>query len=79
MNIIEGALLSVLNFGRLRLVACAALGTAIAQSAADQVAAQTCPNPPAISSSQPPADVCIPSGFSGNPIAFFDDYSCGRS
>jgi hypothetical protein len=38
---------------------------------------QTCPvSPiPTITSSQVPADVCIPEGFGGNPIQFFDDYS----
>ncbi|HZY60551.1 MAG TPA: hypothetical protein VFE56_12365, partial [Candidatus Binataceae bacterium] len=38
---------------------------------------QNCPNPPAptITSSQVPADVCIPAGSSGTPIQFFDDYS----
>lgn len=37
----------------------------------------TCPNPPAvvITSSQVPADVCIPDGFNENPIQFFDDFS----
>lgn len=37
----------------------------------------TCPNPPSvvITSPQVPADVCIPDGFSGNPIQFFDDFS----
>lgn len=30
---------------------------------------------PVVTSSQIPADVCIPAGFNGNPIAFFDDYS----
>jgi hypothetical protein len=36
-----------------------------------------CPNPPlvTISSPQLPSDVCIPAGFPGNPIAFFDDFS----
>jgi hypothetical protein len=67
---------SVLNSG-LRLLACVGLGAAVAQSLVEPASAQTCPNPPSpsISSSQPPADVCIPSGFPGNPIAFFDDYS----
>jgi hypothetical protein len=39
--------------------------------------AQSCPNPPVvnISSPQVPTDVCIPQGFPGNPIMFFDDYS----
>jgi hypothetical protein len=30
---------------------------------------------PVVNNPQVPADVSIPSGFSGNPIAFFDDYS----
>jgi hypothetical protein len=36
-----------------------------------------CPNPPvpSITSSQVPGDVCVPNGFGGNPIQFFDDYS----
>ena len=36
-----------------------------------------CPNPPTATISSPtvPDDVCIPSGFGGLPIAFFDDYS----
>ena len=36
-----------------------------------------CPDIPAVnvSSSDVPKDVCIPDGFQGNPIAFFDDYS----
>jgi hypothetical protein len=33
------------------------------------------PPPPVITSSTPPSDVEIPQGFSGNPIAFFDDFS----
>lgn len=37
----------------------------------------SCPNPPLtiVNSPQVPTDVCIPSGFQGNPIAFFDDFS----
>jgi len=37
----------------------------------------SCPNPPIVStsSSQVPNDVCVPSGFGGNPIQFFDDFS----
>jgi hypothetical protein len=37
----------------------------------------SCPNPPLVSvtSSQVPSDVCVPSGFPGNPIQFFDDFS----
>jgi hypothetical protein len=35
-----------------------------------------CPNsPPVTLSPAMPADVCVPAGFAGNPIAFFDDYS----
>jgi hypothetical protein len=46
-------------------------------AATDTALAQTCPNPPVptITSSQVPSDVCIPQGFGGNPITFFDDYS----
>lgn len=52
------------------LVVCAAMWAAAPP-------APSCPNPPvpSVSSSAVPADVCVPSGFSGNPIAFFDDYS----
>jgi len=41
------------------------------------LAAQTCPNPPipSISGTTPPADVCIPRGFTDLTIDFFDDYS----
>jgi hypothetical protein len=37
----------------------------------------TCLNPPTvdITSPQVPTDVCIPDGFGGNPIQFFDDFS----
>lgn len=36
-----------------------------------------CPNPPpvVITSAEVPTDVCIPDGFGGNPIQFFDDFS----
>jgi hypothetical protein len=35
-----------------------------------------CPNPPPVTLSPTiPGDVCIPAGFPGNPIAFFDDFS----
>jgi hypothetical protein len=39
--------------------------------------AQPCPQSPipTITSPQPPADVCIPDGFGGLPIDYFDDYS----
>lgn len=37
----------------------------------------SCPNSPVVTVNSPqvPCDVCIPTGFGGNPIAFFDDYS----
>ena len=37
----------------------------------------SCPSSPVATISDPslPADVCIPTGFAGNPIAFFDDFS----
>lgn len=36
-----------------------------------------CPDTPVVTIDTPqtPADVCIPSGFGGNPIQYFDDYS----
>ncbi|HEV3073958.1 MAG TPA: hypothetical protein VHB47_06015, partial [Thermoanaerobaculia bacterium] len=35
-----------------------------------------CPNPPPVTLSPTiPTEVCIPTGFPGNPIAFFDDFS----
>lgn len=36
-----------------------------------------CPSTPVVmvNSSQVPTDVCIPAGFGGNPIQYFDDYS----
>lgn len=36
-----------------------------------------CPNPPpvVVNASAVPADVCIPQGFPGNAVQFFDDYS----
>src|SRR5690349_15587860 len=37
---------------------------------------EQCPNPPVVTISPDlPADVCIPTSFSGNPITFFDDFS----
>jgi hypothetical protein len=47
-------------------------------ASAQQIA--QCPNPPpnpppTVLSFSVPADVCIPAGFPGNPIDFFDDYS----
>jgi hypothetical protein len=46
-------------------------------SASGPASAQAqCPNSPTVTiSSQLPSDVCIPAGFAGNPIAFFDDFS----
>src|SRR3954453_16883076 len=46
-------------------------------TSASRTFAQDCANPPVVTvnSSSLPQDVCIPSGFSGNPIQFFDDYS----
>jgi hypothetical protein len=38
--------------------------------------APPCPNPPPVTiSPNPPSDVCIPAGFTDNPIPFFDDFS----
>jgi hypothetical protein len=51
--------------------------TALALSMSSLAHAQPqCPNPPTVTiSAQLPSDVCIPSGFGGNPIKFFDDFS----
>jgi hypothetical protein len=40
-------------------------------------AQSACPNPPVVAVAMPnvPADVCVPVGFPGNPIQFFDDFS----
>ena len=54
------------------------LVTAVLLLTSVAVSAQSCPNPPVVPqnfSPQAPADVCVPDGFPGNPIAFFDDYS----
>lgn len=42
-----------------------------------QTQPSVCPNAPVVTVNSPqvPCDVCIPSGFGGLPIAFFDDYS----
>jgi len=51
------------------LLLASAPGVAFAQ-------APQCPNPPPVTiSPQLPSDVCIPTGFAANPIAFFDDFS----
>jgi len=52
-----------------------AFGLGLASTAWGQ--SPSCPNPPPaiITSSQVPTDVCIPAGFLGNPIQFFDDFS----
>jgi hypothetical protein len=56
-----------------RAAACLAILSLVATV---PTAAQICPNPPVVQiGPNLPADVCIPSGFGGNPIAFFDDYS----
>lgn len=74
---IEAPLLSLIASGRAGLAWRVALGAVIAQTLVSPAWAQVCPNPPSpvINASQPPADVCVPDGFQGNPIAFFDDYS----
>jgi hypothetical protein len=73
---IKAVLLSILDVGLLQVLSCVAVAATL-QSLAQPASALTCPDPPppTIASSQPPGDVCIPSRFSGNPIAFFDDYS----
>ncbi len=57
-----------------RIVALACLPLVVS---AARATAQACPDPPlvSVSSSVVPADVCVPSGFGGNPIQFFDDFS----
>jgi hypothetical protein len=67
--------ISVLNRGP-RLKHLLTIGILLLVSATESVFAQ-CPDPPlaTITAPQPPADVCIPDGFAGNPITFFDDFS----
>ena len=74
---IEAPLLLLIASGRAGLAWRVALGAVIAQTLVSPAWAQICPNPPSpvINASQPPADVCVPDGFQGNPIVFFDDYS----
>lgn len=67
------------SLSALAMVAAAA-GVAWSRSAppdrTQSAVAQDCPSsPPVTLSATVPADVCIPSGFSGNPIQFFDDFS----
>lgn len=47
------------------------------QGALCNQAEAACPTKPVVSIASPdvPADACVPDGFPGNPIAFFDDYS----
>lgn len=49
----------------------------VAVSLSGGLFAQRCPDPPvpAVNSPDVPADVCIPKGFSGIPLEYFDDYS----
>ena len=62
-------------------LAASAFAGAAFVAAPHSAAAQTCPSappPPNLSAPEAtmvPPDVCIPAGLSGNPIAFFDDYS----
>lgn len=55
----------------------AIVATAFVLAAARTVTGQPCANPPIpnVSSSTVPTDVCIPTGFAGLPIQFFDDFS----
>jgi hypothetical protein len=59
-----------------RMMLFGALAAGVLCWSTGRASAQNCPDPPVpTASSQIPADVCIPAGFSGNPIQFFDDYS----
>ena len=78
------ASLSVNSCSQLRNFACCVLVTVIsAVLGTPAVSAQPtakCPSPvpkapPTTIAPQVPEDVCIPAGFAGNPIDFFDDYS----
>jgi len=57
-------------------VVAAALTTLVSTGAATQPAAPACPaRPMPAISSRTPADVCIPDGFTGIALDYFDDYS----
>lgn len=73
----KARLFSVNASGRADMCRPLALGMVIAQILLSPAWAQVCPDPPSpvINTPRPPADVCVPDGFQGNPIAFFDDYS----
>jgi hypothetical protein len=69
---------NIIRFGGWRVLFALAAGLLFTAMQVEQtLAAQSCPvnPPPVIDSAVPPDDVCIPGGFPGNPIAFFDDYS----
>jgi hypothetical protein len=61
-----------LGFGVASLLLALGFGPILSSNAAGQAPTQPAP---VITTSQVPADVQIPTGFPGNPIAFFDDYS----
>jgi hypothetical protein len=67
------------NQDRLVRLSLAALSTAVltVMTAGSIDARQPCPATPVVTVSSPlvPADVCIPDGFGGNPINYFDDFS----
>jgi hypothetical protein len=54
-----------------------ALAVVLALAGTAQSQGAKCPDnpPPNINSPQAPEDVCIPDGFGGNPIRYFDDFS----
>jgi hypothetical protein len=66
----------VLLLGVIILVVLAPLRREI-ESPTTALAQSGCPTTPVvtINSPQTPSDVCIPAGFGGNPIQYFDDYS----
>lgn len=53
------------------------LAMTVGGSSAHDAPQGPCANPPSVVTTSPqvPADVCIPNGFPGNPIQFFDDFS----
>jgi hypothetical protein len=57
-------------------VGCVIVLSGVLSAGAARAQTNDCPPPtPSISSSQPPIDVSIPSTCTGNPIAYFDDFS----